>query len=336
MSGHKFIKRFRAPDSHIPVSQKIHLYKINSRYGLKYLPIHGHELNIGVEHGPDAVLSQQFLKELSELPHLHSYDFPLPEDVEDEMYFAEFAKHSRECADLITKTLEPGETQVVVGGDHSVGFSAILADLQRFPADRIGIIQFDSHADINSISSSPTGNIHGMFLRPFLAAFDNKTIARLIPRPIPTQNLLYIGNLEPDPEELKFIKEHSIPVFGRAALRNNFNDVQTTIANLLSRIDHLHISFDVDIFHRDLVSATGTPALDGLKLEEVFATFPLIQDFPSKSIDLVEVNPGKLASTQTVAIAQLVLTKLLCAISKKKQFQMQHTITVSDSKFCNL
>ena len=120
LSGHKFIKRFRAPDSHIPVSQKIHFYKINSRYGLKYLPIHGHELNIGVEHGPDAVLSQQFLKELAELPHLHSYDFPLPEDVEDEKYFAEFAKHSRECADLITKTLEPGETQVVVGGVHSV------------------------------------------------------------------------------------------------------------------------------------------------------------------------------------------------------------------------
>lgn len=137
----------------------IHYFKAKSRLGMKYIPIHGTELNIGVEHGSEYILTDIGAE---------SYEFPLPEIISDEKYYQELARYSSDFADIINNSLQYDEIQAVIGGDHSVSFASLLAIIRRKSGSSIGYIQIDSHLDINTHMSSPTKNFHGMFLRPFL------------------------------------------------------------------------------------------------------------------------------------------------------------------------
>jgi arginase len=293
------------------MQQSLHFYKANSRLGMKYLPFHGKELNLGVENGPSALLTKQFLAKLKQPYLITDFNFPTPDKCSDANYLKTIAQSSEQFSFLINSTLKSSEIQIMIGGDHSTSFTSLHSVLDRFAAAKVGYLQFDSHADLNTYSSSPTKNFHGMFLRPFVDGFDSEVISNLIEKQLPVENLIYIGNLELDGEEKHFIEENSIKIIDRNMIQKNATNVEKAIKELLFRINHLHISFDIDVFSKDLVSATGTPGYDGLLVEEVFPILDLIAKFPSISIDLVEVNPEKENPEHTIKIAQEVLLKLI-------------------------
>ncbi len=282
-----------------------HFFATHSRLGLTKAPYHSRILNIGVEDGPDAILSSDFVKKYPGVA-IHDFHFSRPEDVDRDNYYRILAKELGNMADLITKNLKKDETQVVVGGDHSVAFSSLLSVVRRKGADNIGHIQFDSHGDINLIASAPKGNFHGMWLRPFLSTFDNQLIDELIPHKVQTSQIIYVGNVEFDPEEKIFVKKNKVAVFGR-----NDRSSLLPIKNLISKFAHIHVSFDIDVFRRDLSPATGTPSLDGLLTSEIFPLLEPLKKAGSISIDLVEVNPKKKGAEKTVMLAQEVLQRLI-------------------------
>src|SRR5262245_60849904 len=66
--------------------------------------------------------------------------------------------------DRVGRVLEEERRPVVLGGDHSIAMGTI-AGLARFYAarqERIGLIWFDAHGDMNTPETTPSGNIHGM------------------------------------------------------------------------------------------------------------------------------------------------------------------------------
>src|SRR5262249_5760448 len=159
---------------------------------------------IGVEEGPDAVLSEGFLKSI---PHTstHTYEFPTPEEIAPAAFNQVLASSVVACRNAINLSIGSDETQVVVGGDHSVTFPSVLAVIQRIvTCEAMGYIQFDSHGDMNLQATSPTDNFHGMYVRALVDHFDIPEIEALAPHKLPTQNLLYIGNLDLDPAEQHF------------------------------------------------------------------------------------------------------------------------------------
>ena len=199
---------------------------------------------------------------------------------------------------------------MVVGGDHSVAFSSLLAALSRLKnPQNLGYIQFDSHGDLHLFSTSPSGNFHGMWLRPFFGNFDSPSIAKLASSLLRPEQVLFIGNLELEPEELRFFAKNKIAQVSTSSLADNKRGSLEKIEKFVGRFKHLHISFDIDVFHQDYVSATGTPAENGFQPSSIFEILEIFAG-SKMSIDLVEVNPRKPTAHSTIKMAQKVLSQL--------------------------
>lgn len=288
-----------------------HFFKIRTRLGLTHPPVGKSEPNIGVEDGSDAVLSADFLTQFPGAK-TSEFTFSKPEDVAEKDIWRVTADESKKCIDLIQKEYVAAETLVTVGGDHSMSFCTILALLERHDPSTLAYIQIDSHGDINNLSQSPTGNWHGMYLRPvFGDDFDVSEITALVKKKIPTENLLYLGNLELDGDEPAFFNKHTIQNITVTDIRASCEESMQRIEKLLEHKTHLHINIDIDAFDESAAPATGLPKQGGLLIDDLSVFFDLAKTLPSLSVDLVEVNPHKDGAEKTISLAQNILTALM-------------------------
>ncbi len=296
------------------MDKRILIVKARSRFGMKYIPIGGTELNFGVEYGPDEILTPDFLNTI-EKAEIIDFDFSLPENVVDHQYYPQMAREIRQLSETIRKeyTNKDRNFIVTVGGDHSIASSSLLSVLKMNIDKKVGVIMFDSHGDLHLKKTSPTGNYHGMWLRPFWDVYDDTQIKNTIDISLNTDQLLFIGNLLLEEEEIDFLSKNKVPVFSSKKFEPELkNDSYTHILNFCNQHDLIHISFDIDVFKTALVSATGTPNHDGFNKEMIFDIIETLkQSGKIISIDLVEVNPRKSGAVETVALAQDVLQAFL-------------------------
>ena len=92
---------------------------------------------------------------------------------------------SRVCERLYERTLaslDAGATPLVLGGDHSLaaGSVAAIAAHARQRHTTIGLLWVDAHADMNTPSTTLSGNVHGMPLAALLGP-EPAELARLGP-----------------------------------------------------------------------------------------------------------------------------------------------------------
>ncbi|PJC66541.1 hypothetical protein CO018_01610 [Candidatus Beckwithbacteria bacterium CG_4_9_14_0_2_um_filter_47_11] len=292
-------------------NKRVHFFKADSRLGMINLPYGEEQLNLGVEDGPDAVLSEKFVSTFQSCPGITKYKFPFPEDIDRLDYEPALYRSLKEFGEVINQNLKTNEIQVVVGGDHAVAMSSLIAVLGRMPAASVGYIQFDSHGDLHTFATSPSGNFHGMWLRPFLGQFDKPMIDSLVPQKLQPNQILYIGNLTLESEEVTFMHRNQITNLTREQLVAEPWKSRLFLEKFLKRFPHIHVSFDIDVFDKSVVKATGTPSKAGLFLEDVDPLLELLAQHQDISIDLVEVNPKKAGADGTIKVAREVLTKLL-------------------------
>lgn len=283
---------------------KLHFYNLRSRLGMMNLPHRMGEFNTGVEEGGDAILDEELLTQFPQAV-VDSFTFPLPEEIERKKYFEGIVEYSQKAIDLIEETLQDDETQVVIGGDHSVAFCSLVALLRRLHSHSIGYIQIDSHPDINTIATSPTGNFHGMWMRPFIGGFENEAVNQLVPHVLKPEQILYVGNLDLDPEEQEVIDAKKIQILSIKGLRNS--DVQERIKKFMDSFDHIHLDIDIDGFDQSVAPGTGIPCNGGMLPQDIQLITDLFKQKTSKSLDLVEVNPQKDMDGKTVQLAQQLL-----------------------------
>lgn len=290
----------------------IHFFKAHSRLGLFNKPNKSEAVNTGVELGPDAILSHDFLRQLQSNYTLSHFIFSDPSQVAAEQYFKTLAQESASMRDQINAHLHTGETQVVVGGDHSVAFPSILALLDRLPArTSIGYVQFDSHGDLHRHATSPSGNFHGMWLRALTEGIGNKDIDELVTRRLDPHSMLFFGNLDLEQAEEDYFRDMRIDRWSEEQLLQDFSFVQRYVHSFVSKYDHVHISFDIDVFDRQFASATGTPAPNGLDPSHIFPLLTELSQAKSISVDLVEVNPQKAEPQMTIELGQRVIETIL-------------------------
>jgi arginase family enzyme len=280
--------------------------------GLINPPLYAKEVTTGVEEAPDAILTEKFLEKFPESIITH-FDFPYPETLQAPHYDTSLASSLKECASMITQSILPNTIQVVIGGDHSVTFSSMLALLERHEnPSTIGYIQFDSHADMNLRIGSPTNNFHGMYLRALLdEQFDIPEVKEIIPSLLDAKNMLFIGNLDLDHEERSFFQEKQITSISRKMLIENKEKALTIFKNFTAQYSHLHVTFDIDCLDKTIALATGIPSHDGLFLNDIEEMLRVIASHPSFSFDIAEVNPKKIGSEMTIVTAQSVLAIVL-------------------------
>jgi arginase len=149
------------------------------------------------------------------------------------------------------------EKPLLIGGDHSVSSSSVLASLVKHPD--LEVIWVDAHPDINTYASSWSGNRHGCPLSICTGLETEHWGSRMNLPLLKFDQLTYCGIRDIDDFEAATIKENNI----------RHLSVPDVIEYIKNCKNPMHISFDVDALDPSHISATGTPVEDGLTVTEV-------------------------------------------------------------------
>jgi arginase len=109
---------------------------------------------------------------------------------------------------------------LVLGGCCCSHIGAIVGLSMRH--DRIGVVWFDAHGDLNTPETSPSGNEWGMPLR---MAIDHGAVA--------PQDVAVVGARNLDPPEVEYIAEQGI---------------HDSIEPVLDRVSCIYVALDCDVF----------------------------------------------------------------------------------------
>ncbi|MCI0338883.1 MAG: arginase [Acidobacteria bacterium] len=235
-------------------------------------------------------------------------------------YLPEIAAACQKLADHVEAALETGSIPIILGGDHSVAIGSVsgLASFHRKRDQRVGVIWFDAHGDMNTPEISPSGNIHGM---PFAAilgrgAKELTHISGFAPKVLP-EDCVLIGARSIDPEEAVALKSSNVRVVTMRELdERGMSSVMDEAMWLASRRTvGFHVTMDMDFVDPDYAPGVGTPVPGGPTYRESHLAMEKIADSGKMlSFELTEVNPVLDISNRT---AELGVQLILSAFGKK-------------------
>ena len=232
-------------------------------------------------------------------------------------YLEEILKTSKMLADKVQKVLEKGDFPLCIGGDHSMALGTIsgISAYCKNKNLRLGVIWIDAHSDMNTDETSPSGNIHGMPLASLLGLGCDELVNFFDFSPkLLAENCALIGIRSIDEAEKLNIKKLKVPVY-------TMNDIDKLgihriIAKVLKqfreKIDHIHVSFDVDSVDPSVAPGVGTPISGGLSYREAHLLMETIAECGCmSSLEIAEVNPILDHKNQSAAFtAELIASSM--------------------------
>jgi len=233
----------------------------------------------------------------------------------------EVAKFGLIAHNMVKKMVGQGEIAVTLGGDHSIALGTVAGHLSHDP-DCV-VVWVDAHADINTLSSSETGNMHGMPL-----SFNIKELQEEFPHPhimswltpqLAPSQLVYVGLRDVDEAEKKILEDLNIKAFYMTDVDSR--GIVQVVEDALKTVDpdgirNIHLSFDIDALDPLDAPATGTAVRGGLTLDEGLTLCDLVYSTGRlKAVDMVEVNPSlasnKADAEKTINAANKILMTAL-------------------------
>jgi arginase len=223
----------------------------------------------------------------------------------------EIVRVSEETAKITEAALQSGSKAIVLGGDHSICLGAV-AGASTGVQGSLGLIYFDAHGDMNTNETTPTGNIHGMHLAS-LMGFGAPELAHVHGEhvKIPKKNLLHIGGCDFDQAELDLVEREGLKTFSMLDLMSHgLAPLFPMIDDLISRVDNIWISLDLDSIDAVYAPGAGMPNKKGLTYREIAAIAEYIgKKGKTVGIDVVEYNPLQDEQGKTAELAiELVAT----------------------------
>ena len=162
-------------------------------------------------------------------------------------------------AGRVLKLLRESSPQTIynLGGDCG-GELGVIAFLNQAAAGRLQVVWFDAHADLNTPESSPSGNFHGMVLRT-LCGEGPARLVQLVPTPLDTRRIVFVGLRSIDPEEERFIAANHIRIAPPGA----------DLTPFLNIADPVYVHVDYDTLDGDQHFHSSYPEPAGLSLDEL-------------------------------------------------------------------
>lgn len=183
---------------------------------------------------------------------------------------------------------------LIVGGDHLITAASLFPSKSE---DSI-LLWVDAHLDLMDAYPGKNKWTNSTALRRTIE------FAR-----IPPENVWAIGAYGYDhgPEELIYIRKHSIHYYPLHKLRSNFGNILEEIKKNVSETEFVYLSVDIDVL--DSVYAPGTLARapGGFTPQELFRLIRTLTPYLNV-LDLVEVYPNRdpLGLTAEIAAATLI------------------------------
>ncbi|MBS1712247.1 MAG: arginase [Armatimonadetes bacterium] len=232
--------------------------------------------------------------------------------------------------EVVEGSLDRGAIPVVLGGDHSLSMGSVSGALAATGQTDLAVLWIDAHMDLNTPSTSPSGNLHGMPLAaltriPLSGATTERAsvvwqriLQDVVPEPgLRPQNIGWLGLRDVDEGEVA-----NYNGFGLDSAWTMQDIDHLGVPHVLQQVDawlrqtgatNLWISFDVDALDPVLAPGTGTAVRGGLTYREGHLLAELLYElaFQESSpyriagVDLVEVNPMEdVGSNTTIAAVE--------------------------------
>lgn len=274
----------------------------------------------GTDMGPSALRIAGLGRALSELGYTVDREDDIaapametraPQDREAR-YKPQILQVCTELAELVKTELEANHFPLVIGGDHSIamGTFAGVASHFRETDEKIGLIWFDAHGDMNIPGVSPSGNIHGMPLAHLLGKGDHDlmNIQGFSPKVDP-KNVALIGVRDLDAGERKIIRESGIHAYSMREIdeRGMAEVTREALGFVNDGTAGFHVSFDVDGCDPSVIPGSGTLVPGGVNYREAHLLMEYIADDGNMvSLEVVELNPfldeGNVSAERTLEL----------------------------------
>jgi len=299
--------------------------KINKKIGLVGFPMDLGADRRGVDMGPSAIRYANLEEKLEKLGYkvtdFGDIDIRILETQRIKnsklKYLPEIAKTSKVLAKKVETLMNKNYFPLIIGGDHAtaIGTIAGISNYCRKRKQTLGIIWIDAHADMNTEETTPSGNIHGMPLAIALGLGDKRLtkINGFSPK-VNVENVALIGIRDVDFHESKNIKKLGLNVYTMTEVDKL--GIHRIIAKVLNdfknKVDHIHISFDMDGIDPDFAEGVGTPVPGGLTYRESQLLMEMVAACGCmNSLEMLEVNPILDSKNKTAFLAtELIISAL--------------------------
>ncbi|MEO8056846.1 MAG: arginase [Burkholderiales bacterium] len=204
--------------------------------------------------------------------------------------------------------LKLGRLPILLGGDHCLGIGSISAVARhcREAGKKLRVLWLDAHADFNTNTLTPSGNVHGMPVACLCGHGPRALIE--IGGTVPAINpkvIRQIGIRSVDQGEKRLVHETGLEVFDMRYIDEM--GMRHTMELALATLDantHLHVSFDVDFLDADLAPGVGTTVKGGPTYREAQLCMEMIADTGRlASLDVMELNPALDVRNGTAIVA---------------------------------
>lgn len=210
--------------------------------------------------------------------------------------------------DAMLVQLRASRLPIVMGGDHSLGIGSISAVARhcRERGKTLRVLWFDAHADFNTATLTPSGNIHGMPVACLcgLGPQELVQIGGRVPALDP-RDIRQIGIRSVDEGEKRLVHDIGIEVYDMRYIDEM--GMRHAMEQALALVDadtHVHVSLDVDFLDPAIAPGVGTTVRGGPTYREAQLCMEMIADTGQlASLDLVELNPALDLRNQTAELA---------------------------------
>jgi len=223
-------------------------------------------------------------------------------------HLAEVTEWNRLVHDAVHGELLAGRLPILLGGDHSLAIGSIAAVARhcREQGRRLRVLWLDAHADFNTSTLTPSGNLHGMPVACLCGHGPRELVelAGAVPA-IGPESIRQVGIRSVDQGEKRLVHEVGLEVFDMRYIDEM--GMRHTLEQALLRLDsdtHLHVSFDVDFLDPEIAPGVLTTVPGGPSYREAQLCMEMIADTGLlASLDVMELNPALDVRNRTANVA---------------------------------
>nr|WP_271592373.1 arginase family protein [Bradyrhizobium sp. CCBAU 65884] len=199
-----------------------------------------------------------------------------------------------------------GRLLIILGGEHTISFPCFAAvrEAMRQAGKSLGYVQIDHHFDFGEHSI-----LHG--------AYYHGSNARRISE-LPDMRLDQIGFIGQGDitgsRQLAMLNKSGCTIRHRRHIREVGYATalrQTLDAVCATASDGVYVSIDIDVCDNSAAPGTGHVTIGGITADELLMTAMVLQEYPVRAVDIVEVNPHRDDIGRTSAIIARLLYEML-------------------------
>jgi len=271
--------------------------------------------SLGARMGPAALrvagIAQaiaQFGVDVKDCGNLNGPVNPWQAAVNGFRHLPEVAQWNQLLHDATYAELASGRMPIMLGGDHCLAIGSISAVSRhcRAHGKKLRVLWFDAHADFNTATMTPSGNIHGMPVACLCGQGPQELtgIGGHVPA-LSAKDIRQIGIRSVDAGEKRLVHDMGIEVFDMRFIDEmGMRHAMELALALVDANTHLHVSLDVDFLDPDIAPGVGTTVRGGPTYREAQLCMEMVADTGRMaSLDIVELNPALDVRNKTAELA---------------------------------